>query len=514
MATGRGRLLQLQWQCLVARPQPHGCFGSAFRSPGAAAGRAGFRTRPGAMLPEGPAALSRCAWQDKAYGRPRAGCSASLDSLPSEVLLKILSYLDVAALLCAGCVNRRFYHLASDNFIWIRIYSAAFSPKRSHWRVDPAEKTDLSVNLLSAGDKEAGYWKKEYLTKQIASVKAALARVLKPLHPHTGLPLKTKEALRMSGLGWVIILRGDDGREHTMEHAHLSFNDSSVTVAWHSKAWPPLATLSTLDLCGVTPVFLGQSRTPTRIRPRWHSLITKYQLSQLSEFSAVGGDRLTRVFCLPPGLVVGLWKREKELAFVMANLHLHLLVERSMLGSPVVPYEPPPHAPVSDDSPERGLHGYRLHVDMHSGGVSCLCGSFRNLSANKGCLENEYMKLSVISFKNNTEHLPLIGKVGLSWKTNSFDGCIKSCSIIDLTLLEEYGKPFWCFSSPVCVRCCPRPSDGPHFLGEAYCVDYSDSEGRLHMELVWIEDTEEYFIVSLALYLRLAKINQWFGTKY
>ena len=85
---------------------------------------------------------------------------------------------------------------------------------------------------------------------------------------------------------------------------------------------------------------------------------------------------------------------------------------------------------------------------------------------------------------------------------------------MDLTLLEEYGKPFWCFSSPVCVRCCPGPSDGPHFLGEAYCVDYSDSEGRLHMELVWLEETEEYFIVSLALYLRLAKVNQWFGTKY
>ena len=71
---------------------------------------------------------------------------------------------------------------------------------------------------------------------------------------------------RMSGLGWVIILRGHDGREYTMKHAHLSFNDSSVTVMWYSKAWPPLATLSTLDLCGVTPVFMGQPRTPTRIR--------------------------------------------------------------------------------------------------------------------------------------------------------------------------------------------------------------------------------------------------------
>lgn len=35
------------------------------------------------------------------------------------------------------------------------------------------------------------------------------------------------------------------------------------------------------------------------------------------------------------------------------------------------------------------------------------------------------MKLSVISFKITQNTLPLIGKVGLSWKTNSFDGCIK-----------------------------------------------------------------------------------------
>nr|XP_020732690.1 F-box only protein 15 isoform X2 [Odocoileus virginianus texanus] len=394
-----------------------------------------IRTRPGATLPEGPAALSRCARQDKAYGRPRAGCSASLDSLPSEVLLKILSYLDVAALLCAGCVNRRFYHLASDNFIWIRIYSAAFSPKRSHWRVDPAEKTDLSVNLLSAGDKEAGYWKKEYLTKQIASVKAALARVLKPLHPHTGLPLKTKEALRMSGLGWVIILRGDDGREHTMEHAHLSFNDSSVTVAWYSKAWPPLATLSTLDLCGVTPVFMGQSRTPTRIRL---SLPTSYLCMAPMAFSdhqvpTEPAERVQR----------GGW-RQADAGLLPAPRPCGGALEEGEGAG--VRYGKPASAPPGGEE--------------HAGVACC------------------------------------------------------SCSIMDLTLLEEYGKPFWCFSSPVCVRCCPGPSDGPHFLGEAYCVDYSDSEGRLHMELVWIEDTEEYFIVSLALYLRLAKINQWFGTKY
>jgi len=35
-------------------------------------------------------------------------------SMPSEMLVNILSYLDAVSLLCVGCVNKRFYHLAND----------------------------------------------------------------------------------------------------------------------------------------------------------------------------------------------------------------------------------------------------------------------------------------------------------------------------------------------------------------------------------------------------------------
>ncbi|XP_037661803.1 F-box only protein 15 isoform X1 [Choloepus didactylus] len=434
--------------------------------------------------------------------------------MPSELLLKIFSYLDAVTLLCIGCVNKRLYHLASDNLIWIRIYSTAFSPKRSNWKVNSVEKTAVSVSLLSVKDKEAGYWKKEYIAKQIASVKAALAPILRPVNPYTGLPVKVKEALRVSGLGWVIILKDKNEKEYIMEHVDLSINDASVTVVWYSKNWPSLATLSTLDLCGVTPVFMDQHKVPTKNGPRWHSLIAKYNLSSLTESTMIGCDGLIRIFCLNPGLLLGLWKMEEELAFVMAHLHFHQLMERSTLGSATVPYELPPHSPFLDDDPEYGLHGYHLHVDMHSGGVSYLCGTFRNLFSKKGNIENGYVKLIVISLKNNAQHLPLIGKVGLSWRTDIFEGCLKSCYVMDLTLLDESGKPFWCFSSPVCMRSPPRPSEGPNFLGQEYYVDYLDSAGKVHLELVWIEETEEYFIVDLALYLSVAKVNHWFGTKY
>ncbi|XP_049475556.1 F-box only protein 15 isoform X3 [Panthera uncia] len=343
MATGRGRLLQQHWRGLQALRLPPG-------GVGAAAGPAGF-------------SLRQCAGRGRLRAESTAERSVSLDSMPSEVLLKIFSNLDAVTLLCTGCVNKRFYHLANDNFLWIRIYSAAFSPKRSNWKVNSVEKTAGSVNVLSVKDKEAGYWKKEYIAKQRARVRAALAQVLKPVNPYTGLPVKTKEA----------------------------------------------------------------------VRPRWHSLIAKYNLSNLTESTMIGGDRLLRIFCLCPGLLVGLWKREEELAFVMANLHFHQLVEKSTLGSATVPYELPPHTPLLDDNPEYGLHGYQLHIDMHSGGIFYLCGTFRNLFTKKGYIEDGYVKIVVISFKNNTEHLPLIGKVGLSWRTDIFDGCIKViCCLIFL----------------------------------------------------------------------------------
>ncbi|XP_005861630.1 PREDICTED: F-box only protein 15 [Myotis brandtii] len=507
MATGRARLLQQHWLGVQALRLPLG----GLR---AIPGSSGFRKGPGVQSAAASTPLRKHAPCERHRRRTSSHCPVRLDSLPSEILLKILSYLDATTLLCTGCVNRRFYHLANDNFIWIRIYSTAFSPKRCNWRIDPVEKTVASMKALSVEDKEAGYWKKEYIAKRIASVKAALAQVLKLVNPYTGLPAKTKEALRISGLGWVIILKEKNGKEHVMEHADLFINHSSVMVVWYGKNWPCLATLSTLDLCGVTPVLMDWHKPPTKNGPRWPSLIAKYSLSNLTDSTLVGCDRFVRIFHLNPGLLVGLWKRAEELAFVMANLHFHHLVEKSTLGSAALPYELPPHIPLLDDSPEYGLHGYQLHVDLHSSGTFYLCSTFRNLFTKQGYIENGYVKLIVIHFQNSTEHLPLIGKVGLSWRTDVFDGCIKSCSVMDVTLLDEYGKPFWCFSSPVCMRSSPNPSDGPYFVGPTYCVDYEDSTGTVHVELVWIEETEEYFIVSLVLYLSIAKINHWFGTQY
>ncbi|XP_063133555.1 F-box only protein 15 isoform X4 [Rattus norvegicus] len=380
--------------------------------------RSSRRQGSGVKFARGSSVMTQCARPGQHSEKPSSVCFISLDRMPSEILLNIFSYLDVVSLLCVGCVNRRFYHLTSDNLIWVKIYSTAFSSKRRYWKLTSVEETATCVSLLSVEDKEVGYWKKEYITRQISSLKSALAHIIMPVNPYTGLPVKTKEALRVFGLGWAIILREKNGKEYIMRHADHSVNDTSVTVVWYDKNWPHLATLSTLNLYGVTPLFMDQYLTPDPNSPRWLSLIGKYDLSNLSESTMMGCDGLIRIFCLNPGLLVGLWQKEDNLAFVMANLHFHHLVERSTLGSATLPYMLPPHSPLVDDSPEYGLQGYQMHIDMHGVGIFYLCSTFRNLFSRRGfCQESAEGAVAIRVYSSfiSTNGLSFIVFEKLSW---------------------------------------------------------------------------------------------------
>ncbi|XP_068788164.1 F-box only protein 15 isoform X3 [Struthio camelus] len=443
-------------------------------------------------------------------------CLAPGPRMPSEVLLKIFSYLDAVSLLCAGCVNKRFYDLANDNGIWLKIYSSRFPPKRTIWKINSVETETVSLGCAAVQDRKPGYWKKEYISKQIAAVKTRVMQLLKPVDPHTGLPCKNREAIRASGLSWVIILKDRNGKEHIMEQADLSFKDASVTISWYSTSWPCLNVLSTLELCGVTPLLPDQSRAAGNSGPRRRSLIAEYSLSNVTETSvAIGADKLVQLFGLNPGLLLGLWKETNEIAFVMASLHYHQLLERSTLGSATVQYVLSPNKPVLDDvDPEYGLHDYNLHLDIHSGSHTCMCGTFKSLFCRKVDIQNGYLRLTVVNIKDNAKHLPIIGTVGLSWKTDVFKGNVKDCYLMDVTVLDETRKPFWCFSAPVCMELSSKTSGLYDYMGHIYTTEYADSEGKVSVDLVWLEETKEYYVVNLVLYISTKKVNNWYGTNY
>ncbi|XP_047935204.2 F-box only protein 15 isoform X6 [Anser cygnoides] len=377
-----------------------------------------------------------------------------IESMPSEMLMKIFSYLDAVSLLCVACVNKRFYHLANDKnsqvdltcVIWLKIYSGCFPPKRTIWKTKSVQTETVSLSCAPIQDRKPGYWKKEYVLKQIAAITTRVMQLVKPVDPYTGLPSRIKKA----------------------------------------------------------------------IKPRRRSLIAEYDLSNLTESNvALGANKLVQLFSLNPGLLVGLWKGKNEIALVMASLHYHQLLERSTLGSATVPCVLPPNKPILDDvDPEYGLHDYDLHLDMHSGSCTYLCGTFKSLFCRKGDIENGYLRLTVVSLKDNAKHVPLIGTVGLSWETDAFKGNVKDCYVMDVTLLDETRKPFWCFSAPVCMELSSKASSLCDYTGCVYTTDYADSEGKVCVELVWLEETKEYFIVSLVLYVSTEKVNNWYGTNY
>lgn len=85
---------------------------------------------------------------------------------------------------------------------------------------------------------------------------------------------------------------------------------------------------------------------------------------------------------------------------------------------------------------------------------------------------------------------------------------------MDLTLLDETGKPFWCFSAPVHMGLSTKSSGLYDYMGHIYTADYADSEGKVCVEFVWLEETKEYIVVSLVLYVSTKKVNSWYGTNY
>ncbi|KAH0617856.1 hypothetical protein JD844_016506 [Phrynosoma platyrhinos] len=358
----------------------------------------------------------------------------NIDRMPSEVVMKIFSYLDAVSLLCVGCVNKRFYHLSSD---------------------------------------------------------------------------------KISGLRWVIILKDRNGKECVMDQEEISFNEISVTLFWYSIWWPCLETLSTLQLCGMTPVLLDKGKVHRKNGPWRRSLICEYELNNLTEQAEmIGCDGLIDLYRFDQGLLVGLWKKS-GIAFVMASLHYHQLIERSILGSATMRHAEVPDKAILDDiDPEYGMHGYQLHIELQSRGNTYMCNTFRSLFCKKDFIKNGYLRITVISYKNHAQHLPLVGDVGLSWRVDAFEGNIQNCFIMDATILDDSQKPFWCVSAPVNMILSAKRSILYQYLGPKYDVNYVDCNGKIHMELVWMKETNEYYIVNLVLYLNTQKVNSWFGTNY
>uniref|UniRef100_A0A8C4RSC9 F-box protein 15 n=1 Tax=Erpetoichthys calabaricus TaxID=27687 RepID=A0A8C4RSC9_ERPCA len=397
--------------------------------------------------------------------------------MPKCILLKIVSYLDVSSLMSLSCVNKTFKELANSNAVWYEMYTSSLPTSRM-WKRKDVEIAGETLGATSVYEKPDGFWKREYIRKIVINTRNKLKNQLKDINPYTGLPAKTKQVLRLE---YMYVFN-----QKMIEHSNAYLFDSTITIFWNSVEYSCFDNITMIHLCG------------------WPSLLSTYDLADHKSAVVIGSDKLIKVVLLPPGLLIGVWK---VLAFFMASLHFHKLIEKCTLGTLSCPYTEPMKPPVYDDiDPENGLHGYKLHFELHDSRKQFISGCFYQLFCRKSKKINGFLRVSVIDIKDLSQHIAVSGRVGIKWNTE--DSCF-----MDLTVLDEAQNPFWCVSTPVSLKS-SHQSIAYDYVGQYYIVSFQDSCGKVQMELVWLEEQEQFFIINLVLYISTEKVNMHFGTQY
>ncbi|XP_054615678.1 F-box only protein 15-like isoform X2 [Dunckerocampus dactyliophorus] len=413
-----------------------------------------------------------------------------LDRLPSEILMKILSHLDPASLMSLSHVNKLFHRLANDDVAWCKIYMAAFPAET--WRL---KSTDNAAGRAEPQEGSSGGWKKKYLWKMGGEHLGKWGRELGDVNPFTGLPQKTEWILR--NIVWELTVLDVFGRVVTPDISRVSFFSTSVTLCWSGNHAIQYPHISSIRLCAVRRDAL---RRPS---PLWGSLIWRVDTGSRPDYF-LGKDRLVQVMRLSPGLVLGFWRGRKSVAFIMVNLHLHRLVERSLLGSPVSPYWEP-------EGEWRGdlmVRTYALHFVLHNSVSEVMVAYFHPLVCKS---DGDYLvKLRAISTTNLSQHRLLLGPLNLPWESEALEGSVEMCCVMVLTLQEEVHKPLWCVSTPVCVKTARKPACSD-YVGKHFLLDYKDVHGKVRVSLVWLKEQKQFFIVSLVV--RLFKDDKHFSAR-
>ncbi|XP_070709498.1 F-box only protein 15 [Pempheris klunzingeri] len=435
-----------------------------------------------------------------------------MERLPSEILIKILSYLDASALFSISHVNKLFNQLANDNALWNKIYVSEFGKDKKR---EPKCLDDLLLEMATVGvqDRAAGYWRRLYFRTVGACDMNKWKKHLRLISRHTGLPSQTERVLRNLHTTWELTATDKSGHEIIHELSWSQFCETSVTLCWSGGGrFPSYQQISTLQLHGVRRIALN---CPGLKKPGWRSLMAKLDMQTLTKSAQViGQDRLVELKLLQPGIIIGVWRGQSSLAFVMFTLHFHRLVERSTQGSPICPYVEPIFKPPFDDiDPEYGLHGYQLHIALHDTVCEIMSGSFSHLFCQRTQICDGLIQLTAIRRTDLWQHTPLSGSITLPWRCEALQGAVENCCIMNLTLLEEYKKPFWCVSSPVSMEL-ETTSVSYDYDGEHFLVHYQDSDGQVKMKLVLMKEQKRFFLLSLVVYVTVCKVNQHFSRDY
>ncbi|XP_025076350.1 F-box only protein 15-like isoform X3 [Pomacea canaliculata] len=392
----------------------------------------------------------------------------------------------------ASCVNKQWSAVASDNLLWQDIYKRYIS--HSEHNSKPAVQSESPQKL------SASYWKNICMTRCCERRNKITFGKLKKLNPYTGLPSQTEAAVRQGRIMYKLCLVDKMNAEHISEASDMYWHQMATCVCWCRLDFLPVQKVHCIRLLASSPLIFGADGSPYHCSLVWEENL---HLSRyIKENQVWASDDLINLYWLPGNLLLGTWKADSEIAFLMVGLHYDKLLHRSLLGTALACYKGKKHKPVPDDvDPTYGLHGYQVTLELHNTQQSLWSQQFRNLH---GHLEDgviDRVIFTLVRHDCTTDHTPLYGKIALPWRTELFKGRVKMVAWLDLTVLDERGDVFDVFSSPVCVQ--KSSIKGPDFeYGEDHQLTIRHSSDRTTMNMQLGQ------VYSQRFQIMISKMNQ------
>ncbi|CAG5114471.1 unnamed protein product, partial [Candidula unifasciata] len=426
--------------------------------------------------------------------------------LPDEILSLIFWNLNAGDLISISQVCHRWHRVSLDNLLWKKLYTKFVGASTK-------EKEDkVSLHELAPG-----CWKNLCLRRCKAKRDQIYFKKWTLADPYTGLKQRADQTLSKLGVCFELSLINTEGQENTFPHCDICWSTMSVGVQWYALVVPDIKDIHCIRVRACTPLmFYGPSK------PAKDGILQKSKLLEytgrirdvLQKQTPLGSEPQIQLFELAPGLLIAKYQADGEIAFVTCTLHYHNLVSRCLLGNPNRIWSSPSLSCLNDDiDPEYGLHGYTCIIIVRNMRTKFLECRFTELHTSIEALADGFAVFNPVKKDDKLSHVSLSKEINFSWRTTLFKGVLKDVGILDLTLLDQNGEPFWIVSTGISVERCTQTNQFDFNPSTYKLIQYSDNVGKLRLEIGKLDDRRQY-LSDASLSLSLNVINKAFKRNY
>ena len=436
--------------------------------------------------------------------------------LPDEIILMIMTFLDLKSLLNAACVSQRWLALSESSTLWDHFFRLYTVPS---WKGIDLPLSEL-IKTCQCATSKSKFFKASLQVRRYFYNKKSFFKT----NEFTFVTDKLNEKLNSLAVGFELCIIDRNGNPYYFQQSKIKSFNSSIIIQWNSlDNFIELSLIKSIKIFALIPfVFLRPGHALENGPMQKKLITTEHFESSGSNYSQIqdmlcSSDDLVRVYNMKKysEVAIGLWKRtDEEIAFVAASIHGHNLLKRCLFGSSDAPYFKA-HSVIKDDIDKNyGLHSFVCNLHVHSFNRTIYqeklyippCNQYE-IQAESFLPEGNFIKLGCIEVPYTKSSL-----LHISWQTELFKGMLQNVCILDFTLKDLNCDIYWSKSQLLGATSFNASTLDFEAEGDAQMIILGDK--RVCICLCCTTGYKSVRFDSLKIYIEMKQLNEWFGTKH